>query len=227
MADLEDLLAGVIPTPACLPSQASVLALALHLLTVQDGFVVEEPLHQGSATAIRPTYAPAIVENPGVATTEWTYTYSRPGRENLMQLVVSIHAPSGRCFVHMSEHRKQSNAQILGLQLDKYVSPGCITADSWAGAMTSTDVLIQQFREHILLPLLANASRSLTPVVPKAAAASQSPSPSPAAGTAPPPPPRPWLTADQAVYLGAASVVVASTAVVVLMLFSNRSRGGR
>lgn len=98
---------------------AAYLALAVHCLLVNAGFVADAQRHRHSA---QPRYPPPPTWQ-GQAAQEWGVTYIKPGCCNRFQLRVASQHATSKLLVHVTELGNKENIQLLGLYVPNY-APG-------------------------------------------------------------------------------------------------------
>ncbi|GAB4823930.1 hypothetical protein N2152v2_010976 [Parachlorella kessleri] len=164
---LDDLLGQAVGSPSHVkPNErgAALLALGLHCMMVEHGFVALglRGGTQGSGKLYRP---PADWNNGHY---EWIFYYARKGMANRFRLHIAFQPATGRVFCHASELTWTDEAPLvgnivtLGLQLEKYVPDpaAAATKADWTGVIVNQAQLVRFFREHVLTPLYQRAERS-------------------------------------------------------------------
>ncbi|KAK9813778.1 hypothetical protein WJX73_009085 [Symbiochloris irregularis] len=152
MTDLSKLLALAQRSPRQVASQdgGAHLALALHCLLINDGFVGI------SATPSQP-YQPEANWNTRFQN-EWLFSYRRKGCANEFQLHCSLQTGTGKVFVQAREEGVPSPPPCMGLLLGKYVPDAQLLQQStWEGALQQLEVLEESFTTYIIQPLLVDA----------------------------------------------------------------------
>ncbi|GLC40295.1 hypothetical protein PLESTB_001806400 [Pleodorina starrii] len=131
---LAQLLEKACPRPSYLASSdgGPALALALHCLMVEAGFVLAPEGGQGGSSDPEARFVPQKDWN-GMFLDQWVFTYTKPGKARKFTMHCSLQARTKRMFVHSCEENNYANVCVLGLQLDNYVPhPAALRSNNWA-----------------------------------------------------------------------------------------------
>eukprot|EP00200_Dunaliella_tertiolecta_P006625 CAMPEP_0202357062 /NCGR_PEP_ID=MMETSP1126-20121109/11248_1 /ASSEMBLY_ACC=CAM_ASM_000457 /TAXON_ID=3047 /ORGANISM="Dunaliella tertiolecta, Strain CCMP1320" /LENGTH=187 /DNA_ID=CAMNT_0048949885 /DNA_START=40 /DNA_END=600 /DNA_ORIENTATION=- len=159
-SELVSLLSSAVSKPGTVGTSGGVLALSVHCIMVRQGFnVVENPDVTGKRLR-RSSYMPPL-DWQAAGPNEWNFLYSLGGKCHHFKLVVALHEKTGRTFVHASEDGNPNNIQVLGLQLENYVSPDSSTlkTQDWNKVLVldNEQKLNDLVITHIVNPLKENS----------------------------------------------------------------------
>ncbi|GLI63437.1 hypothetical protein VaNZ11_006328, partial [Volvox africanus] len=175
---LIQLLEKACPRPSYLSSTdgGPILALALHCLMVNDGFVLAGEEGQGIAD-LTTRFLPQKDWN-GKLLDQWMFFYTKPGKARKFTLHCSLQGRTKRMFIHASEENNLANIRVLGLQLENYVShPNTLASNSWSAqepVVRNAAKMSELMTEHVIQPLLHAAEEEQGPPPGVVSAASRS-----------------------------------------------------
>ncbi|GIL78016.1 hypothetical protein Vretimale_7351 [Volvox reticuliferus] len=167
---LIQLLEKACPRPSYLaPTDGGpILALALHCLMVNDGFILAS---EGGQSIADPAtrFLPQKDWN-GKLLDQWIFFYTKPGKARKFTLHCSLQGRTKRMFIHASEENNLANICVLGLQLENYISrPNTLASNSWR-APPGQELVVRNaakmsglMTEHVIQPLLQMAEEEQGP----------------------------------------------------------------